>query len=208
MRHSTNPWLVLVLVCLAQFMVVLDATIVNVALPTIQADLDMTDTGPAVDRQRLHPDVRRLPPARRPRRRPHRPAQRLFVAGVVIFTAPPSCAGSAAHGVAHRGPCPSGPRRRARLPGRALDRDLDLREGAERTKALASGRRSRSAAAAVGLLLGGILTETLSWPWIFFVNVPVGIATFLLSLRFVPESKDDHAHRASTSPARSASRAA
>ena len=39
-----NPWLVLVLVCLAQFMVILDATIVNVALPTIQQDLDMTDT--------------------------------------------------------------------------------------------------------------------------------------------------------------------
>ena len=44
MTARVNPWLVLVLVCLAQFMVMLDATIVNVALPTIQQDLDMTDT--------------------------------------------------------------------------------------------------------------------------------------------------------------------
>ena len=44
MPARTNPWLVLVLVCLAQFMVILDATIVNVALPTIQKDLDMSDT--------------------------------------------------------------------------------------------------------------------------------------------------------------------
>ena len=44
MTARVNPWLVLVLVCLAQFMVVLDATIVNVALPTIQQELDMTDT--------------------------------------------------------------------------------------------------------------------------------------------------------------------
>ena len=44
MTARVNPWLVLVLVCLAQFMVILDATIVNVALPTIQQDLDMSDT--------------------------------------------------------------------------------------------------------------------------------------------------------------------
>ena len=48
---------------------------------------------------------------------------------------------------------------------------------------------------AVGLLLGGILVETLSWPWIFFVNVPVGIIAFLLSPRLVPESKDEHVHK-------------
>jgi len=44
-------------------------------------------------------------------------------------------------------------------------------------------------------VLGGFLVETLSWPWIFFVNIPVGIAAFLFSLRFVPESKDEHAHK-------------
>jgi predicted MFS family arabinose efflux permease len=49
--------------------------------------------------------------------------------------------------------------------------------------------------AAVGLLLGGILTDFLSWPWIFFVNIPVGAAAFVLSLRYVPESRADAEHR-------------
>jgi len=48
---------------------------------------------------------------------------------------------------------------------------------------------------AVGLVLGGILVEALSWPWIFFVNIPVGIAVFVAALRFVPESKDERAHK-------------
>jgi predicted MFS family arabinose efflux permease len=48
---------------------------------------------------------------------------------------------------------------------------------------------------AVGLLVGGILTDLLSWPWIFFVNVPVGIAVFIASRRNVPESKDPRAHK-------------
>src|SRR6266536_3139352 len=45
------------------------------------------------------------------------------------------------------------------------------------------------------VLLGGALTQAFSWPWIFFINVPIGVATFLLSLRLVPESKDEAAHR-------------
>ena len=70
-----------------------------------------------------------------------------------------------------------------------------FREGPERAKALGVWAAIAVGGGAVGLLLGGILVETLSWPWIFFVNVPVGIATFFLSLRFVPESKDEHAHK-------------
>jgi EmrB/QacA subfamily drug resistance transporter len=49
---------------------------------------------------------------------------------------------------------------------------------------------------AVGLVLGGMLTDWLSWPWIFFVNVPVGVAVFAAAWRLVPESKDEHAHKA------------
>jgi EmrB/QacA subfamily drug resistance transporter len=50
--------------------------------------------------------------------------------------------------------------------------------------------------AAIGLIMGGVLTQLFSWPWIFFVNVPVGVVTFVLALRLIPESRDEHAHRA------------
>ena len=70
-----------------------------------------------------------------------------------------------------------------------------FREGAERTKALGVWAAIAVGGGAVGLVLGGLLVETLSWPWIFFVNVPVGIAAFVVSLRYVPESKDEHAHK-------------
>ncbi len=68
-------------------------------------------------------------------------------------------------------------------------------EGAERTKALGVWAAIAVGGGAVGLVLGGLLVETLSWPWIFFVNVPVGIAAFAVSLRYVPESKDTHVHK-------------
>jgi MFS family permease len=74
-----------------------------------------------------------------------------------------------------------------------------FREGPDRTKAMGVWAAIAVGGGAVGLLLGGILVETLSWPWIFFVNVPVGIATFAVSLRLVPESKDPHA-QASPAP--------
>ena len=70
-----------------------------------------------------------------------------------------------------------------------------FREGAERTKALGVWAAIAVGGGAVGLVLGGLLVETLSWPWIFFVNVPVGIAAFVVSLRYVPESKDEHVHK-------------
>jgi EmrB/QacA subfamily drug resistance transporter len=68
-------------------------------------------------------------------------------------------------------------------------------EGKERARALAVWAAIAIGGSAVGLILGGVLTQYFSWPWIFFVNVPVGIAAFILSLRLIPESRDVHAHR-------------
>jgi EmrB/QacA subfamily drug resistance transporter len=68
-------------------------------------------------------------------------------------------------------------------------------EGKERAKALGVWAAIAIGGSAVGLILGGALTQLFSWPWIFFVNVPVGIVAFFLSLRLVPESKDEHAHQ-------------
>src|SRR4029077_9225633 len=68
-------------------------------------------------------------------------------------------------------------------------------EGKERARALAVWAAIAIGGSAVGLVLGGWLTQSFSWEWIFFVNVPVGIAAFLLSLRFVPESRDEELQR-------------
>jgi EmrB/QacA subfamily drug resistance transporter len=192
---QVNPWLVLVLVCLAQFMVILDATIVNVALPTIQNDLHISETnlqwivnaytltfgGFLLLGGRAGDLIGR---------------KKVFLAGVVLFTfASLMCA--LAQGdtwlILMRGLQGLGA---ALVSPAALSIvTATFREGAERTKALGVWSAIAVGGGAVGLLLGGILVDLLSWPWIFVINVPVGIVTFILSLRLVPESKDEHAHR-------------
>ena len=193
--RGSNPWVVLVLVCLAQFMVVLDATIVNVALPSIQTDLQMSDAdlqwvvnaytllfgGFLLLGGRAGDLVGR---------------KRIFLAGVVLFTVASLLCGVAQSDtwlVVTRGLQGLGA---ALVSPAALSIvTTTFREGAERTKALGVWAAIAVGGGAVGLLLGGILTDALSWPWIFFVNVPIGIAAFVLSLRLVPESKDERAHK-------------
>ena len=195
MPARTNPWLVLVLVCLAQFMVMLDATIMNVALPTIQEDLDMTDTnlqwvvnaytlmfggflllggraGDLAGRKKIF--LARSRPVH------VRVAALRLATGSTWLIMTRGLQGLGAALVS---------------PAALSIVTATFREGAERTKALGVWAAIAVGGGAVGLLLGGILVEYLSWPWIFFVNVPVGIVAFLLSLRFVPESRDEHAHK-------------
>jgi EmrB/QacA subfamily drug resistance transporter len=190
-----NPWLVLVLVCMAQFMVILDATIVNVALPSIQTDLDMSDAdlqwvvnaytlvfgGFLLLGGRAGDLVGR---------------KRVFLVGVVIFTVASLLNGlapSAEALILFRGLQGLGA---ALIAPAALSIiTTTFEEGAERTKAMGVWAAIAVGGGAVGLVLGGVLTTTLSWPWIFFVNVPVGIVVFIASLRYVPESKDEHAHK-------------
>ncbi len=66
-------------------------------------------------------------------------------------------------------------------------------EGKERSRALGVWAAIAIGGSAVGLILGGVLTQSFSWPWIFFVNVPVGVAGFVLSLRLIPESRNEQA---------------
>ena len=70
-----------------------------------------------------------------------------------------------------------------------------FKEGSDRAKALGVWAAIAIGGSAIGLVLGGALTQAFSWPWIFFINVPVGIAVFFLSTQLVPESKDETAHR-------------
>jgi len=193
--HGVNPWLVLVLVCLAQFMVVLDATIVNVALPSIQADLDMSESGLqwVVNAYALMFGGFLLLGGRAGDLIGRK---RVFLAGLVLFTTA-SLLCALANGetwlILARGLQGLGA---ALVSPAALSIvTTTFREGKERTQALGVWAAIAVGGGAVGLVLGGLLVETLSWPWIFFVNVPVGIAAFFVSLRFVPESKDEHAHK-------------
>jgi EmrB/QacA subfamily drug resistance transporter len=194
-RHSTNPWVVLVVVCLAQFMVVLDATIVNVALPHIQTSLGFTEAslqwvinaytlvfaGFLLLGGRAGDLLGR---------------KRLFLIGLVVFTA-----ASFLDGIASTSGMLIGFRALQGF-GAALISPAALSiisttfaEGRERARALGVWAAIAIGGASVGLVLGGALTQAFSWRWIFFVNVPVGIVTFLAALRLVPESKDEHAHR-------------
>ena len=193
--RGTNPWIVLVLVCLAQFMVVLDATVTNVALPSIQADLGMSDAdlqwivnaytlvfgGFLLLGGRAGDLIGR---------------KRVFLIGLVLFTAASALCGLATsqemliigRGIQGLGAALVSPAALSIVT-------TTFAEGPLRTKAMGVWAAIAVGGGAVGLILGGALTDYLSWPWIFFVNVPVGIATFALSLRLVPESKDEHAHK-------------
>ena len=194
-RHSTNPWVVLVIICLAQFMVVLDATIVNVALPSIQKDLAMSeaDLQWIVNAYALMFGGFLLLGGRAGDLLGRK---RVFLVGVVVFTFASLLNGLAPSSeilIVFRGLQGLGA---AMIAPAALSIiTTTFEEGAERTKAMGVWAAIAVGGGAVGLVLGGVLVEWLSWPWIFFVNVPVGIAVFAASMRFVPESRDEHAHR-------------
>src|SRR6266571_8551800 len=194
-RHSTNPWVVLVIICLAQFMVVLDATIVNVALPHIQSSLGFTEAslqwvinaytlvfaGFLLLGGRAGDLLGR---------------KRLFLVGLVVFTVASFLNGIASTSgmlIAFRALQGFGA---ALISPAALSIiSTTFAEGKERSRALGVWAAIAIGGSAVGLVLGGALTQSFSWRWIFFVNVPVGIVTFLAALRIVPESKDEHAHK-------------
>jgi|SRR5829696_1077499 len=187
--RETSRWLVLVLVCLAQFMVILDATIVNVALPSIQHDLGFSQNGLqwVINGYTLFFGGFLLLGGRAADLVGRK---RLFLTGVAIFTV-----ASLLDGLAQSGGMLVAARALQGL-GAALVSPAALsiitttfQEGPDRTRALGVWAGIAGGGGAVGLLLGGILTDLLAWEWIFFVNIPIGVAAFLLSLRYVPESR-------------------
>src|SRR5436853_2600520 len=190
-RSETNRWLVLVIVCLAQFMVILDATIVNVALPSIQTGLHFsTSSLPwVVNAYTLIFGGFLLLGGRAADLVGRR---RLFAAGIVLFSAASLLNGlaqSPAMLIVGRGLQGLGG---ALLSPAALSIiTTTFTATDERTRALGVWSAIAAGGGAVGLLLGGVLTDLASWQWIFFVNVPVGIAALVLTARFVPESRSE-----------------
>ena len=192
--HSAR-WGALALIVTAQFMVILDVAIVNVALPSIKTDLGFSEAdlqwvvsayailfgGTLLLGGRLADLLGR---------------RRLFVTGLLLFAA-----SSLLCGIAWSDWSLVGFRAVQGLGGALLaPAALSLlmtsyAEGRDRNLALGIYGAASGSGAAAGVLLGGVLTSYLSWSWIFFVNVPVGLAAALLAPVVLTESRPDLGHR-------------
>jgi len=193
--HSVNKWLVLVVVCFAQFMVVLDATIVNVALPSIQADLDLSATNLQwiVNAYTLVFGGFLLLGGRAADLLGRK---KLFIAGTVIFSVASLVNALATSGemlIIARGFQGLGGALTSPAALSIITTTFD--EGADRTKALSIWGGIAAGGAAFGLLLGGILTDYLNWRWNFIINVPIGLAVIAAAIRYVPESRHESEQR-------------
>jgi EmrB/QacA subfamily drug resistance transporter len=186
---------VLALIAVAQFMVILDATIVNVALPTIKVDVGFSEQSLSwvLNAYTLMFGGFLLLGGRLADRLGRR---RLFVAGIAVFSgASLICGISQSEGMllVARGLQGLGG---AMVSPAALSIILTtFAEGPERNRALAVWGAIAGAGGAIGLLLGGVIVELLSWRWVFFVNVPIGAVVLALTPRIVPESRSESASK-------------
>jgi EmrB/QacA subfamily drug resistance transporter len=184
-------WIALILLCVAQFVVVLDASIVNVALPTIGEALEFTESGlPWVVNAyvltfggflllggRLADLLGR---------------RRVFMFGLVLFALASlagGLAGSSGQLIAARAVQGLGA---AILSPAALSIvATTFKDGAERNKALGIWGAVAGSGGAAGVLLGGVLTESLGWEWVLWVNVPIGIAAAAIAPILIAETRNE-----------------
>jgi EmrB/QacA subfamily drug resistance transporter len=193
--RGRRRWYALALLVMAQFVVILDVAIVNVALPTIKTHLHFSTpnlqyvvTAYAITFGGLLLLGGRL--SDRLGRR------RLFMAGVALFTVASLLNGistSSGELIAFR--ALQGIGAALLIPAALSLLVTTFTEARERNLALGIWAGSAGAGGAVGLLLGGALTTGLSWRWIFFINVPVGVAVALLSPVLLRESRAEGAAR-------------
>jgi EmrB/QacA subfamily drug resistance transporter len=184
-----NRWLALYVLCLASLMIVLDATIVNVALPSIREDLGFSQTSLAwvVNAYLLTYGGCLLLGGRLGDLFGHR---RLFLIGISLFTLASLACGvatSQAFLIAARS---------VQGVGGAIASAVSLSlmmtlftEPADRAKAMGVFGFVAAGGGSIGVTLGGILTDSLDWHWIFLVNFPIGIAVVALSLKLLPAAR-------------------
>jgi EmrB/QacA subfamily drug resistance transporter len=185
-----RKWLALALLCAVQFMVVLDIAIVNVALPSIKVDLGFSqeDLQWVISAYALVFGGFLLLGGRAADLLGRR---RIFLIGVVVFTLASLFAGLAWSEASLIGARSLQGLGAAIISPAALSiLSTTFAEGRERNIALGAWGAVGGFGAAAGVLLGGVLTDALSWEWIFFVNVPVGAAAFVLAPILLRESRD------------------
>jgi len=193
--NSRTRWYALIVLCLGSLMIVLDTTIVNVALPSIRADLGFSETSLAwvVNAYLLTFGGFLLLGGRLGDLFGHR---RLFLFGISLFTlASLVCGLSTTQGMLVAARAVQG-------LGGAVASAVSLSlmmtlftEPAERAKAMGVFGFVAAGGGSIGVLLGGILTDSINWHWIFLVNLPIGVAVILLSLRLLPTAAGSAAVR-------------
>ena len=191
MSAPVNRWFILVIVCVAQFMVVLDATIVNVALPSIQHGLHFSPVSLQwiVNVYTLFFGGFLLLGGRASDLFGR---QRLFMVGLAVFTGASLLNGVAtSSGMLIGGRALQGFGAALVSPAALSIVTTTFAEGKERTKALGIWSAIAAGGGAVGLLLGGLLTDTLSWRWVFFINLPIGIVAFILAVRYIENTRSE-----------------
>src|ERR671932_647722 len=192
---NPRPWLTLAVVGAAFFMTVLDVAIVNVAIPSIQRDLNIREetvqwviTAYAITFGGFLLLGGRMADLLGRRR--------IFVGGLILFTLASLVCGLAnSAGVLITARAVQGVGAAIISPAALSIVTTTFTEGAERNKALGIWGALGGSGAAAGVLFGGILTKYLGWEWIFFVNVPVGALVFALTYPLVPESRAELGHR-------------
>lgn len=186
-------WLALIVLCLGELMIVLDTTIVNVALPSIRQDLGFSETSLVwvVNAYMLTFGGFLLLGGRLGDLYGHR---KLFLLGLILFTG-----ASLACGLANTPLILIVARAIQGLGGAvvsavALSLIMNIfNEPEDRAKAMGVYGFVCAGGGSIGVLLGGLLTNALSWNWIFLVNLPIGLAVYLLCLKLIPAGKG-HAH--------------
>jgi EmrB/QacA subfamily drug resistance transporter len=194
-QYLDRRWTALILLCVAQFVVVLDASIVNVALPTIGKGLDFSEADlPWVVNAYVIAFGGFLLLGGRAADLLGR--RRVFMAGLLVVAVASLAAGFAANQgqlIAARAAQGLGA---AIISPSALSIVTTLfKDGAERNKALGAWGAVAGSAGAAGVLLGGILTEGLGWEWVLWVNVPVSLIALALTPGLIPESRSESATR-------------
>src|SRR5207247_5148420 len=187
--RSSERWFALIVLCLGALMIVLDTTIVNVALPSLRQDLNFSQTSLAwvVNAYLLTYGGFLLLGGRLGDLFGHR---RLFLAGITLFTAASLVCGlSTTQGMLIAA-------RSVQGLGGAVASAVSLSlmmnlftEPAERAKAMGIFGFVAAGGGSIGVLLGGVLTDVLNWHWIFLVNFPIGIAVVALSLKLLPATR-------------------
>jgi EmrB/QacA subfamily drug resistance transporter len=191
-EKAMHKWWALALLATVQFMVVLDIAIVNVALPSIQADLGFSQENLqwVISAYALLFGGFLLLGGRAADLLGRR---RLFIAGLVVFTVSSLVSGLAwsddvlilARGFQGLGAAIITPAALSILT-------TTFSEGRERNAALGVWGAVGAFGAVAGVLLGGVLTDALSWEWIFYINIPVGLAALALTPVLLNESRDAH----------------